>query len=142
MSINNKIFVYGTLREGLLEKVLPEVSNYIQKKRKGAINARLFDLGEYPAAKPTRIKARKVHGLLYEVDPRHLKEVLQQMDDYEEYDPGKKQNSLYVRRMTEVTDSNGSLSKAWVYWYNRPVKTGLEINTGDYMKYLKQNKAK
>lgn len=142
MSINNKIFVYGTLMDSLLKDAVPGIDLYIKKRRNGKINARLFDLGDYPGAKPTSIKSKEVHGKIYEVDPKHFENVLIKLDDYEEYNPEKKNESLYVRKITPVIGEDGSSSKAWVYWYNKPISKKNEIETGDYNKYLKRNKLK
>jgi gamma-glutamylcyclotransferase (GGCT)/AIG2-like uncharacterized protein YtfP len=142
MNVNSKIFVYGTLMDDLLKDVFPGINLYIRKKKNGKINARLFDLGEYPGARPTSISSKEVFGKIYEIDPQHLNTILVTLDDYEEYNPGKKKASLYVRKIAPVTREDGTLSKAWVYWYNKPVSGKNEIVTGDYKKYLKRNKLK
>jgi gamma-glutamylcyclotransferase (GGCT)/AIG2-like uncharacterized protein YtfP len=140
MIINNKIFVYGTLMDSIIKDALPQINMHIRKRKKGKINARLFDLGEYPGAKPTTIKSKEVFGKIYEVDPEYFNSVLVTLDDYEEYNPDKKEESLYIRKITPVTTEDGNLSKAWVYWYNKPINKKSEIETGDYKKYLKRNK--
>lgn len=140
MIINNKIFVYGTLMDSIIKDALPKIDLHIRKRKNGKINARLFDLGEYPGAKPTTIKSKEVFGKIYEVDPEHFNSVLITLDDYEEYNPNKKQESLYIRKITPVITEDGSLSQAWVYWYNKPINKKNEIEAGDYKKYLKRNK--
>ena len=140
MVINNKIFVYGTLMDSIIKDALPKIDLHIRKKENGKINARLFDLGEYSGAKPTTTKSKEVFGKIYEVDPKHFDSVLVTLDDYEEYNPNKKQASLYIRKITPVITQDGSLSLAWVYWYNKPINRKSEIETGDYKKYLKRNK--
>ena len=123
--------------EGLLKASVPGIDLHIKKKKEAMINARLFDAGEYPGAKQTKIRTKEVFGEIYEIDPEHLNNVLVILDDYEEYNPGKKEESLYVRKITPVITEDG-LSKAWVYWYNKPVGGKNEIETGDYKKYLKE----
>lgn len=140
MIINNKIFVYGTLMDSIIKDALPKIDLHIRKRKNGKINARLFDLGEYPGAKPTTIKSKEVFGKIYEVDPEHFNSVLITLDDYEEYNPNKKQESLYIRKITPVITEDGVLSQAWVYWYNKPINSRNEIEAGDYKKYLKRNK--
>ncbi len=142
MTLNNKIFVYGTLMDSLLKDSFPEMDLHIKKRKNGKINARLFYSGGYPGAKPTSIKSKEVFGKIYEVDPEHFNNVLLKLDDYEEYNPEKRNESMYVRRITPVISEDGSLSKAWVYWYNKPTGRKNEIETGDYKKYLKRNKLK
>jgi gamma-glutamylcyclotransferase (GGCT)/AIG2-like uncharacterized protein YtfP len=136
MITNNKIFVYGTLMDGLLQKVLPDVDGCIKKKRYGKIIGRLFDMGEYPAAKPTTLKTKLIEGQVYELEPASIQQVLSRMDEYEEYDPNNKATSLYIRKITPVITKDGSISKAWVYWYNKPLKGENEILNGNYKKYL------
>lgn len=142
MIINNKIFVYGTLMDGFLQKVLPDANIYIKKKRKGKINARLFDVGKYPAAKETTVKTKIVYGQIYEFNPAYINDILVKLDDYEEYNPARKAKSLYIRKLTPVMNEDGAISKAWVYWYNQPLNRMREIQTGDYKKYLRQNRLK
>jgi gamma-glutamylcyclotransferase (GGCT)/AIG2-like uncharacterized protein YtfP len=142
MHTNNKIFVYGTLMNGFLQDVLPGIQQFVKRKRKGTIQARLFDLGDYPAARQTTIDGKFVYGELYELDPAHMEDALVKLDDYEEYHPTGKLKSLYVRKLTPVITANAVLNKAWVYWYNRPVKKGKEIETGDYKKYILKTKSK
>ena len=142
MNINNKIFVYGTLMDGFLQKVLPDVNDYIKKKKKARINSRLFDFGEYPGIKQTTVKTKLVHGQIYELHPDYVNDVLVKLDDYEEYNPERKDKSLYIRRLTPVVTEDGTISKAWVYWYNKPLNGENEIQTGDYKKYLRQNRLK
>jgi gamma-glutamylcyclotransferase (GGCT)/AIG2-like uncharacterized protein YtfP len=142
MSINNNIFVYGTLVDGLLSGDFPAIDLHINKGKRGKINARLFDIGEYPGAKPTTIPSKVVFGKIYKVEPEHFNKVLVALDDYEGYNPEKKAESLYIRKITPVITVDGCLSKAWIYWYNKPVNGKKEIETGDYKKYLKRNKLK
>ncbi len=142
MSINNKIFVYGTLMDGLLQQVLPDVNSHIKSKRKGKIIGRLFDIGDYPGAKPTTIKTKLIEGQVYELDPGSVNIVLDRMDEYEEYDPLNKDRSLYIRKITPVITNNGRISRAWVYWYNKPLKGKNEILDGSYKKHLGLKKVK
>ena len=51
MVINNKIFVYGTLMDSMLKDAFPKIDLHIRKRKNGKINARLFDIGEYPGGK-------------------------------------------------------------------------------------------
>lgn len=64
MSRVNNIFIYGTLKEEMLDTVMPEIKPYIRFGDKGFLKGRLYDLGEFPGAKPTRLINKTIQGKL------------------------------------------------------------------------------
>lgn len=130
----NRIFVYGTLRNGMLNQVVPEVSSYIHADAKGFVNGRLFDTGEYPAAKPNKTSQTKVYGDVLMVDDNQLQNVLNVLDEYEEIDEDHPQKSLFKRKLVDVNIANGKKIKAWIYWYNKDIKGFKELKSGIYRK--------
>lgn len=113
---------------------------YIQSRKCGRIRARLFDLEDYPGAKPTTIRSKEVFGEIYEIKPEYFDSVLKELDVYEEFSTDEKKSSLFTRKITPVITEGKVLLDAWVYWYNRRVSGKREIASGDYKKYLHRNK--
>jgi gamma-glutamylcyclotransferase (GGCT)/AIG2-like uncharacterized protein YtfP len=127
----NNIFVYGTLKQELLGEVMPHIKPYIEFGDKGYVKGRLFDLGEFPGAKPTRLNNKKVQGQLLSIKPGFESKVLNELDEYEEYNPSDADSSLFKRKKVKVF-TKGTLKDAWIYWYNKPVSKKDEINDGVY----------
>ena len=100
---------------------------------RGSIEAALFDLGIYPAAVPS--SDGRVWGEVYRMaDPQQVLEALDEIEGYSPHDPDR---SLYQRTETDVTLKDGSLSRAWVYFYNAPLGQAPRIASGDYLKHVK-----
>jgi gamma-glutamylcyclotransferase (GGCT)/AIG2-like uncharacterized protein YtfP len=130
----NKLFVYGTLRNGRINSSLPQIAPYLKSKAKGFVNGRLFDVGEFPAAKPSNLSSKKVYGDLVEITPHKINDVLRALDNYEEIDISNPEKSLFKRDVVDVTTNNGNKIKAWIYWYNKNVQELNEIKDGIYRK--------
>lgn len=130
----NRIFVYGTLRNGMLNQVVPEVSSFIHADAKGFVNGKLFDTGEYPAAKPNKMNQTRVYGDVLKVDDNHMQIVLNVLDEYEEIDESHPQKSLFIRKLVDVNIAKGKKIKAWIYWYNKDIKGFKELKSGIYRK--------
>src|SRR5688572_1687193 len=100
---------------------------------RGSIEATLFDLGIYPAAVPA--PGGLCWGEVYEMsDPA---EVLAALDDIEGYRPDNPDRSLYARATADVTLPDGTLARAWVYFYNAPLGRAPRIVSGDYLEHVK-----
>jgi gamma-glutamylcyclotransferase (GGCT)/AIG2-like uncharacterized protein YtfP len=128
----NKIFVYGTLRNGMLQQVVPTISSFVHAEAKGFVSGRLFDTGEFPAATPANLLSSRVYGEVIKVDDSKLEKVLGILDDYEEIDKKNVSKSLFRRKLVEVNVAGGEKVKAWIYWYNKDVKGFKELKSGIY----------
>jgi gamma-glutamylcyclotransferase (GGCT)/AIG2-like uncharacterized protein YtfP len=107
------------------EKVAAELAG------RGSVNAKLYDLGDYPGATPVDGNDREqVRGELYCLsDPQFAMSIL---DEYEEFFPSQPDKSLFVRALVVVTLDNGRKENAWAYFYNRAVDEAKLIPSGDY----------
>jgi gamma-glutamylcyclotransferase (GGCT)/AIG2-like uncharacterized protein YtfP len=127
----NKLFVYGTLKSGNINQVVPEIAPYITSWGKGFVKAKLFDLGAYPGAVNVVQRTNKVHGEIVEIIPEKLDFVLHFLDKYEEV--GKHpQKGLFKRAKALVNTVEGKKIYAWVYWYNKNTSKNKEIKSGIY----------
>jgi len=100
---------------------------------RGSIRAALFDLGLYPAAVPA--PEGHVWGEVYEMADQDA--VLVALDDIEGYRPDDPDKSLYARATADVTMPDGSLERAWVYFYHAPLGRAPRIASGDYLEHSK-----
>lgn len=87
----------------------------------------LYDLGRFPGAVPGD---GPVHGELFRLDDPG---VLNRLDDYEGYDPGRAAASLFVRRRVSLTVPEQT---AWVYWFNGNLADAPRVPSGDWAKYV------
>ncbi|MEO7272157.1 MAG: gamma-glutamylcyclotransferase family protein, partial [Vicinamibacterales bacterium] len=91
-----------------------------------------FDLGLYPAAVPD--PTGEVRGEVYEMtDPEPI---LAALDEIEGFRPGRPDQSLYTRELTEVTLADGASATVSVYLYNAPLGQAPRIASGDYLAYI------
>jgi len=127
------VFFYGTLMTPFNRTAQLHIDQYLTFQGRGTIAAALFDLGIYPAAVPT--PDSRVRGEVYGMTNRKV--VLDALDELEGYRPGDPETSLYVRALTPVTMTDGSIVEAWAYFYNAPLGRAERIESGDYLKYLK-----
>jgi len=123
------LFVYGTLRAGLLTAdVAPWLAPLA--RRPATLPGRLLDLGAYPGALPAPPGAPEAGvevGELVAVPPARLDE----LDRYEGYDPADPCRSRFVRERVVATTRNGERVPCWVYaWAGGPA--GREVPGGDW----------
>jgi gamma-glutamylcyclotransferase (GGCT)/AIG2-like uncharacterized protein YtfP len=113
------LFSYGTL--------LPEHA----PREIGFVRGRLYDLGDYPGAVLTR-SGPLIRGLVFELpeDPQ----VLERLDQYEEFNRSRPKASLFVRKRRVVQLQDGRKIYCWIYAYNRPTGTASPLPTGEYSK--------
>jgi len=132
---NDLLFVYGTL---LLAD--NEFANYLTAQStyccKGKIQAKLYDVGHYPALIIDTKGNYDVWGYVYRL--HDADKVLKNLDRYEGYGEGEEEPYLYIRKALSVKTDEGMLT-CWVYLYNWPINGLREIPSGDYLAYLKKS---
>ena len=134
-----QLCVYGSLRSGFRSPAYEYISRYFDLVGAGKIKGELFDLGTYPAAKPSN-QNKFIIGELYRI--RNEKEftwAMGQLDDYEGVDIGFDETQLYRREVTEVYIDN-KITNAWIYWYHGDVSGKPIIESGDVLQYMDQKK--
>ena len=134
-----QLFVYGSLRSGFRSPAYEYISQYFDLVGDAKVRGLLFDLGTYPAAKPTP-ENKFIIGELYRV--RHQNEftwAMGQLDDYEGVTVAYDEMQLYRRELTEVY-CDDKVTHAWIYWYNGNVNDKPVIESGDVLLYMEQKK--
>ena len=127
------VFFYGTLMAGFDRRRRAGIDSKLTYRGRGSIRGALFDLGIYPAAVPA--PEGMVWGEVYEMDDPAA--VLAALDDIEGYRPDDPDKSLYARAQADVTMPDGTLERAWVYFYNAPLGRAPRIASGDYLEHTK-----
>jgi len=134
-----QLFVYGSLRSGFRSSAYEYISRYFDLVGEAKVKGELYDLGSYPAAKPTN-NSKFIIGELYRI--RNEKEftwAIGQLDDYEGVSVDFDEMQLYRREITEVHIDN-KVTNAWIYWYVGDVKDKPVIDSGDVLQYMEQKK--
>jgi gamma-glutamylcyclotransferase (GGCT)/AIG2-like uncharacterized protein YtfP len=130
--VTDLVFFYGTLMAAFRRPRGMSVDPRLTSCGRGSISAMLFDLGTFPAAVPATgsLVKGEVHRM---TDAAGL---LSGFDGVEGFDPSKPDDSLYVRVEVPVTFDDGSVARAWVYFYSAPLERAQRIESGDYLEYL------
>jgi gamma-glutamylcyclotransferase (GGCT)/AIG2-like uncharacterized protein YtfP len=117
------LFIYGSLMRGFDLHHYMTGATFIGE---GRIRGTLVNLGRYPGLVAGR---GDVRGELYALeDPAQL----EALDDLEEYDPERVENSEYVRAERDVQLDDGRTCRAWVYVYTRDATGYPAIASGDW----------
>ena len=134
-----QLFAYGSLRSGFRSSAYEYISRYFDIVGNAKVKGELFDLGTYPAAKPTD-KNKFIIGELYRIkNEKEFSWAIGQLDDYEGVDVAFDEMQLYRREITEVHIDN-KITNAWIYWYIGDVKDKPVIDSGDVLQYMEQKK--
>jgi len=133
------LFAYGSLRSGFHSQAYEYISRYFNKVGEAKVKGKLFDLGKYPAAIPTEEDAFIVGELYLIKNEPEFSWVIGQLDDYEGVNVEKGESQLYRRETVDIFHNDMNV-KAWIYWYNGDVSTGLQISSGDIIQYLHEKK--
>ncbi len=134
-----QLFVYGSLRSGFRSPAYEYVSRYFDLVGEGKVKGLLYDLGTYPAAKPSN-ENKFIVGELYRIrNENEFAWAMGQLDDYEGVHVDFDETQLYRRDITEVYIDN-KITNAWIYWYHGDVTGKPIIESGDVLQYMDQKK--
>jgi gamma-glutamylcyclotransferase (GGCT)/AIG2-like uncharacterized protein YtfP len=115
--MSNLLFAYGTLLPGRAPGEIAEAVERLRPLEQGFVRGTLYDLGEYPGAILDSASERTIAGTVLQL-PEDA-DVLRQLDNYEGFDPGAPEESLFLRVLHGVTVASGRTLPCWVYVYNR-----------------------
>jgi gamma-glutamylcyclotransferase (GGCT)/AIG2-like uncharacterized protein YtfP len=129
--MNRYLFSYGTLLPELAPAEIAPAVRRLRPVGRGRVRGWLYDLGEYPGAVLSDA-GPTIEGQVFELpdDP----EVLKRLDEYEEFDPGNPERSLFVREECSVLLDHGKKVNSWVYSYNRHPGSAASLLNGDLAK--------
>ena len=127
------LFVYGTLMRGFdhpMAKLLAANADFLGAAQ---CRGRLYLIKHYPGLVTSDEPADIVHGELFRLRAREA--MLREFDMYEACGEGFAQPTEYLREMLPVTLADGSVSEAWTYLYNWPVKELPRIASGRFLEH-------
>ena len=131
--------MYGSLRSGFRSPAYEYISRYFDLVGEAKVKGELYDLGTYPAARPTD-NNKFIVGELYRIrNENEFTWAIGQLDDYEGVSVDFDEMQLYRREITEVHIDN-KVTNAWIYWYVGDVKDKPVIDSGDVLQYMEQKK--
>ncbi len=130
------LFVYGSLRSGFRSDAYTYISNFFDFVGNGKVHGKLFDMGKYPAAKPTT-EEFYIKGELYHIkNEADFSWAIGQLDVYEGVCVEEDEMQLYYRDIVEVHIGVAKVP-AWIYWFNGGVDNRRFIESGDLIEYYK-----
>lgn len=133
------LFVYGSLRRGFHSPAYEYISRFFTLVGDAKVKGKLYDMGTFPAGVPTADNSF-LKGELYRINnPSEFSWAIGQLDDYEGVTVDSDEMQLYRRELTSV-HIDGSVSQAWIYWFNGNVEGYPAIESGDLLEYLADKK--
>lgn len=127
------LFVYGTLRRGMaLHAHLTHLCAAFEAE--GRVRGELFDLGRYPGARQVEGEGNWVTGELFQL--RQPEQDLRTLDEVEGFDPRDPESSEFVRALANVTLTDGTSRRAWIYWLGPNAGGTRRVTGGDYAAWL------
>jgi len=130
-----ELFVYGSLRSGFRSPAYEYISKHFNFVGEGKVKGKLYDMGNYPAARPIDGDSF-IKGELYTArHPSEFDWAIGQLDDYEGINGEADEVNFYQRRLADV-HLEGKLVPAWIYWYMGNVDGRPEISSGDLLEYI------
>lgn len=135
------LFVYGSLRSGFKSEAYNYISKYFTLICDAKVKGKLYNMGSFPAAKPTEDDCFII-GELYAIkNADEFGFAIAQLDDYEGIYAEEGELPLFRREQCVAICSNGSNTEAWVYWFNGDVQNKPLIPSGDVLAfYAEQHK--
>ena len=132
-----QLFVYGSLRSGFRSPAYEYISRFFDLVGDAKVRGKLFDLGDYPAAKPSD-EEKFIIGELYCIrNKKQFSWAMGQLDDYEGVNGAFDEVSLYRRDVVDV-HIHDETTKAWIYWYHGDVEGKPVIESGDVLQYMQK----
>ena len=125
MANEEYLFVYGTLRSQMNDPLHRLLEKHAVLLGTGSFQGRLYDLGRYPGAIPSRGKSDRVLGEIYRFS--ESQRALEILDEYEGH--------RFKRKRATIIQESGRSLPCWIYLYTRPVRHHLRISSGDYIRY-------
>ena len=129
------VFVYGTFRRLHGRELHALLAHHARFEGEGSVQAQLFNLGDYPGLVRSANPSDRVLGEVYRLEPSHLSETFEEMDEYEGIGPSYPAPQEYRREVVAVQLGEGAVADAWVYVFNGEPLGCPRIPSGDYMEW-------
>lgn len=132
-SNRDQLFIYSSLRKGFHQDVFNYITKFFSYISTAKVKGVLSVVGNEPVATPLT-GDNFIKGELYKLNKEeHFSWVFGQLDEYEGLDVEQNKQALYRRELTTVYKDDGSVTNAWIYWFNGDVKGKPVITSGDIL---------
>ncbi len=132
---SHHLFVYSSLRKGFHQSAYVYITQFFSFVSTAKAKGILSNSGSEPVATPAA-ENFFIKGELYKLNKEDdFSWVFGQLDDYEGLDTEQGEQPLYRRELTTVYKDDGSVTDAWVYWYNGDVRGKPVITSGNVLEY-------
>ena len=129
--------MYGSLRSGFHNPAYDYISKYFTLLGETRVKGKLYDMGSFPAAVPSKDDSTIV-GELYQLkEAEDFSWAIGQLDEYEGVNPGEGDVPMYERALTDV-EQGGETTKAWIYWFIGNTDGQPVIASGDVKDFIHQ----
>ena len=131
------IFVYGTLRKhsaNPMHNVLAQNCEYLSD---AYMQGKLYEVRGYPGVIESANEKDKVIGEVYQIKNNGYERVLSVLDTYEGCTAAFPAPNEYIRKKLPVSLATGRTVSAWVYLFNHDVTNLQQIESGDYLTFIK-----
>ena len=129
-----RLFVYGSLRSGLHNAIYTHISRYFVLDGMGAVQGKLYDMGEYPGAVHTTEDCFITGEVYHIAQTENFEWAINYLDDYEGVAVHPGEIAAFRRELVHVLFKNTTII-AWIYWYNGTITNQTRIESGDYVAY-------
>lgn len=132
------LFAYGTL---LLENNSPPIlllKSNSQLVGDGFFYGLLYNIDNYPCAIISEDPENKVYGKIFKLHGGNS--ILDKIDKYEGIGSNFPQPNEFKRNIITAYSKNKQY-QCWAYLYNREIENFQLIESGDYLKFLKESKS-
>lgn len=130
------LFVYGTLRRGGghdLERMFKDASFVGEGEFCGKMALVDYFPGVIDASEP----GARVFGEIYELDGDGRS--LAELDEFEDFRPDDPRAGVYRRERRRIRVKPGEWKDAWIYIYNHPIEQLRAIESGDFVRFLRES---
>jgi gamma-glutamylcyclotransferase (GGCT)/AIG2-like uncharacterized protein YtfP len=131
-----KLFIYGSLLGGQhdgMRELLKDCSLSLGDAR---MQARLYSLGDYPAAVLSSDSSNGVVGELRSIDPLSRRALFRALDDYEGFRGENGPRGEFRRERVLVRDAADVVHRPWAYVYEADPSTLVMVPDGDWLAWL------
>lgn len=134
------IFVYGTLRKETATSMYHVLARHCEYFSEGYMHGKLYEVNGYPGAVESENQDDKIYGELYRIGNSGL--VFPLLDEYEECTDKYPEPHEYIRKKLTISLSGVGSIAAWVYVFNHDISNLMQIESGDYLKYINEPKVR
>lgn len=131
------IFVYGTLLKLTANAMHDVLARDCEFVGDAYMQGKLYEVRGYPGVIESANKNDKVVGEVYKVIIKDDDRVLRELDTYEGCTEAYLAQYEYIRKKLPVSLATGGIVSAWIYLFNQDVTDLQQIETGDYLDFLK-----